>query len=137
MTKVGDTEFVPDFYWHVHHDTLVEWCFDYKGRVRYIRTEKPKDERKLRLRLFQPVKDSFPEELVKVGQAYDVAWRALRAFCGPRRVLRSLDDPGLTLGKARQAYRKALIKHKDTLEALHAKECPNCPWNKHTIFSTA
>lgn len=45
------------FYWHVHHDKLMEWCFDYKRRVEYIKSNKPDNEINIRLRLLQPVKD--------------------------------------------------------------------------------
>jgi hypothetical protein len=38
---------------HCHHDTLVEWCWDYDERVRFIETEKPANERATRLRLFK------------------------------------------------------------------------------------
>jgi len=30
------------FYWHVHHDNLLEWCYGYQERVDYIKEKKPK-----------------------------------------------------------------------------------------------
>ena len=64
------------FYWHVHHEVLVEWCFDYAERAEFIRTEKPEKEREIRLRLFQPVKGNLSEEVVVAGQAYNEARQA-------------------------------------------------------------
>ena len=46
---------------HVHHNILVEWCYDYDERVNYIKTEKPKKEKKTRLRLFK----ILPKEAIK------------------------------------------------------------------------
>jgi hypothetical protein len=39
------------FFWHIHHNTLVEWCYNYQERVDYILLEKPVEEQPLRLRL--------------------------------------------------------------------------------------
>ena len=38
--------------------------------------------------------------------------------------------------KAWEAYDKALQKHHKEIEALHKKECPNCPWDSKSIFRT-
>ena len=101
-------------FWHVHHDILVEYCYNYGERAEYIRTVKPKDEREIRLRLFQPIKGSLPQETIEAGRAYDKAGRAY--------------------DKARQAYKKALTENVPAIKALHEKECPNCPWDGKTIF---
>src|SRR3990167_10328209 len=60
---------------HCHHDVLVEYCTDYKKRLDYIKSEKPNDERAIRLKCFKllprrALKD-LPENLLK---AYD-DWR--------------------------------------------------------------
>src|SRR3989344_4557381 len=102
------------FFWHVHHTVLLEWCYNYEERARYIRTNKPRNEQETRLRLFKPVQGRLPEAVVKARQAYDEAYQ--------------------TRDKAYQAFDKALKDNMAEIEALHAKECPNCPWNGHTIF---
>ena len=51
-------------YWHVHHDRLFEWCYDYAERAEFIRTDKPEHERALRLRLMQPVKAKLGDPAV-------------------------------------------------------------------------
>ena len=61
------------FYLHVHHDRLMEWCYDYEGRRRFILDNKPTEEQELRLRLFQPVKGQLPADLLQAGAAYDQA----------------------------------------------------------------
>ena len=95
------------FFWHVHHEVLVEWCFDYDERDRYIRSYKPLTEQKTRLRLFRPVRGKLPKEVIKARQALNETW---------------------------QAINKALKENMLKIEALHREECPNCPWNGHTIF---
>ena len=59
------------FYWHVHHDKLVEYCYNYKERAEYIKKNKPKHEIKTRLRLFKPVKGKLPKEIIEAGRNYD------------------------------------------------------------------
>src|SRR3990167_10165064 len=66
---------------HLHHDILVEWCYDYDERVREIRREKPVAEQEIRLRLFKllPTEavEKLPEEWVK---AY-AEWEKAKAEC--------------------------------------------------------
>ena len=139
----------PGFYWHVHHEILVEWCHDYDERAKYIREDKPIQERELRLRLFQPVKGSLPQEVIEAGQAhgqalqaYDQAWQAYdqawQAYDQARQAYdqarQARGQAGQAYGQARQAYYQALTNNKSEIEKLHKAECPNCPWNGHTIF---
>jgi hypothetical protein len=64
----------PGMYWSVHHDLLVEWCHSYEERAEYIRTSKPEYERAERLKWFQPVRGTLPDEVVQAAMAYDIAW---------------------------------------------------------------
>ena len=50
--------------WHTHHWLLLEWCYDYDGRVKYIVGYKDASEQTTRLRLFQRVKGKLPEEVI-------------------------------------------------------------------------
>src|SRR3990167_2433760 len=108
-------------FWHVHHEALLEWCYNYDERVAYIRKEKSKEEQGTRLRLFKPVKGTLPQEVVKAGQELNKArqeyYKAWQEY-----------------DKATQEYDKALNDNKELIEALHKAECPNCPWNGRTIF---
>ena len=109
------------FFWHVHHEVLIEWCYNYNERASFIRTDKRENEQETRLRLFKPVKGTLPREVVEAGQALDKAWRAYGE------ALQALD-------KAWRAYGEALRKNMPAIEALHKKECHNCPWDGKTIF---
>jgi len=117
------------FAFHVHHDTLFEWCYDYDKRVEYIKNFKPKQERKIRLRLFKLIpEDKLPVRLRKAGEAYGKAWDAYRKA-------RDIYD------KARETYYKAQIDsykaeeaYTPEIEALHKELCPDCPWDGKSIF---
>jgi len=130
------------FYWHVHHMKLIEWCYDYEERARYIRTDKPKNEQEIRLRLFQPVKGKLPDEVVKAGQAYDKAEQArVKAWqayvkAGQARVKagQAYNKAWQAYVKAGQAYNEVLPDNMPAIEELHRMECTNCPWDGHTIF---
>ncbi|MFH1451013.1 MAG: hypothetical protein ABIF89_00160 [bacterium] len=122
------------FYWHVHHRILIEWCYDYVERTKYIRTEKAKDQRETRLRLFQPVKGDLPQEVIKARQALN---EARRVYNKQVQSLYEARQAYYEKERASQAYYKALKKNMPAIEALHKKECPNCPWDGHTIFPNA
>jgi hypothetical protein len=75
-------------FWPIHHQKLIEPLEEpLVNRVRYILTEKPKDERKIRLRALRPVQDvnNLPDIFVKARAEY-VKARAecdkARAECG-------------------------------------------------------
>ena len=91
--------------WHVHHDMLCERLTEpFNARVRYIRVFKPIYELDLRLRLFKLVTGPLPKGL------------NIYAF-------------------EREPYEKrALQDLYPQMQALHVTECPNCPWDGHTIF---
>lgn|SRR4030067_3253183 len=53
-------------YWHIHHLKLVEYYYGFiKGRRKYIKENKPKDEKALRLRLLKRVKGKLSKRLLK------------------------------------------------------------------------
>lgn len=102
------------FYWHLYHSTLIGWCYGYEGRVAYIRAHKPANEIALRLRLFQSVRGKLPPQFEKVYAAWekaDATWEQTRA-----------------------AREQAYAACSPELEALHKRECPDCPWDGETIF---
>ena len=130
------------FCWHVHHDELIEWCYDYEGRARYIQTGKPKNEQEIRLCLFQPVKGNLPNEVIEARQALV---KAVQACDEARQAYWQANNEGSeawqAYGKARatyykvsQAYEEAWLSNTSAIEELHAAECTNCPWDGHTIF---
>jgi len=137
------------WYWHVHHEVLVEPSENINERIDYIKTRKPSSEIQTRLQLLKEVKGKLPPALLSAGEAYDKAWEAYdkagKAYDKAREAYSKIweaydkaweayDKAGKAYDKARKAYSKAREKYKPQVEALHAKECPDCPWNGKTIF---
>ena len=116
-------------YWHIHHkDFLLEWSDDIQERIDFIQAEKPKHEVEIRLRLLKPVQGALPPKLVKAGDARDKAKAAYD------KAKAAYDKDWDAFGKDWDAYRKAYDKYLPQIEALHALECPDCPWDGFTIF---
>ena len=154
------------FYWHVHHDVLVEYCYDYDERRRYIANQKPEAERELRLRLFQKVRGNLPKAYVEVWKAYDEtckvyneackvyyeackvreeayqahneAWKAREeAYQAHNEALKVREEAWNVCDEAWKAYKEACKACVSEIETLHALECPDCPWDGKTIFPVA
>ena len=104
-----------EFYWHVHHDVLLEHLTEpIEARRAYIRDHKPEGELETRLRLLKPVRGRLPAPVVKA-----------RAGC---------DKPWVDYDEARATYVKAWTTCMPEILRLHAEECPDCPWDGETIF---
>ena len=110
-------------YWHVHHDTLLEYCYNYGGRVKFIKRYKKLSEQEIRIQLFKPVK----------GKISDRVSRAIKHLDStkPHKCATNY----ATIEKAFIRLDKALAAaDKQRITELHEKECPNCPWNEFIIF---
>ena len=108
------------FFWHIHHDILLEWSDNIEERFEAVRKDKPKNEIKTRLRLIKPVDEKLlPIEFAKAYKAWDKAWNKARA--------KAWD-------KARAKADKARVKYKPEIEALHAKECGCREWDGTRII---
>ena len=120
------------FYWHVRHDQLWAYCRDYDERADCIRRFKSAHEVDLRLKLFQPIRGELPPAVVRAWAAFEKAQAAFE------KALAAFDKLQAAFweayGKAWAASEKALTENQVAIEALHAAECPNCPWNGKTIF---
>jgi hypothetical protein len=150
-----------NFYWHIHHETLVEPATEpIENRIRYIRNYKQPSEVGTRLRLLKPVKGKLPVAITKAWDAYvktqalrqvasnhlDKARRAQEAAStlyrknGNRQ--KALDEAFSVYAAARDAADQTWTtfdqltrgKCPEALNALHRKECKNCPWDGKTIF---
>jgi len=150
------------YYWHVHHEQLWEWCYDYDERVAYIRAEKPAGEVELRLRLMQPVR-AVPERMQRAYAEWERAYaewerayaereraaaeweRAAaeweRAYAQWKRAAaeweRAAAEWERAAAEGERAYaqwKRAYAECAPEMEALHALECPDCPWKNGTIF---
>ncbi len=145
---------IGDLVWHIHHDVLVEPLTEpIEARAEYIRAHKPEHERATRLRLMKPVRGSLPE-VAKARAKRD------KADAEWAKAVAERDKADAELAKARAAWDKANAEWYKTYTEwdkarvewdkadaecdkvcflpsvlkLHAKECPNCPWDGRTIF---
>ena len=153
------------FYWHLHHDVLLEPLTEpLKNRIEYIKESKPKNEIELRLKLLKPVRGKLPDEIIKVGEAYykaqetsdkarktyykawetyykmDETYNEAKEACD--KIGEAYDKTGETYNEAKEVYNEAkkvydktLKKYSKEINELHEKECPNCSWNGKTIFN--
>src|SRR3990170_3124301 len=122
-------------FWHIHHEVLLEWSDDIQERIDFIQAEKPKHEVEIRLRLLKPVQGALPPKLVKAGDARDKAYDAnAKARDAYDKARDAYVKAGDARDKAKAAYNKAYDECLPQIEALHALECPDCPWNGTTIF---
>jgi len=131
------------FAFHVHHDQLMEFCFDYAERIEYIKNHKPQGEQKLRLRLFRLIPPRrLPQALIGAWEVYDKAREACdkaREACD--KAWEVYDKAREARNKAREACDKAWEARDKAREAcmpeiikLHEELCPNCTWDGKTIF---
>ena len=120
------------FAWHVHHETLIEPLTEpIENRIAYIKEYKPASQVELRLRLLKPVQGELPAALNKAKAARD------KAFTAYAKAWAAYDKARAALDKARAALDKARAACMPEIEALHAIECPDCPWDGTTIFPKA
>lgn len=122
------------FAFHCHHKALIEWCWDYDGRVEFIKFCKPPKEQPLRQRLFKRVKGKLPAAVVEAGLAYDKVWMAYNKAGAAYYVRAAYDKAETAHDKARAVLEKVIQANMPAIEKLHAKECKNCPWDGKTIF---
>jgi predicted ATPase with chaperone activity len=145
------------FYWHVHHDTLLEPSDNINERIDYIVNNKPKDEIETRIRLIHEIEGNVPEsvaqawdtymnksrEYAAVFSEYNTAWYESR-FIPERGKINDLmmDTFNFIMEKydrVKKEFFMAQTLYYDLIQtpeikALHEKECPDCPWNGKTIF---
>ena len=98
--------------WHAYHAGSLCQYVDLEARRTQIEKIKSEHELPTRRRLMKPVVGQLPEEFVIACEVMNAAretWAAREA---------------------------AYTKHKAEIEQLHAAECPDCPWNGETIFSS-
>jgi hypothetical protein len=136
------------FAWHVHHDVLMEVLLEpFEYRRLYIKVNKPAKERDLRLRLLKPVEGALPTEVVEVAREYlEAKERREKAWSDYFKELLRLgpdfEDANYSTAKDNVLalsvrLKRALYKHRDAIESLHRVECPDCPWDGHTILPKA
>lgn len=143
--------------WHVHHDVVVEPVLaPLEERREQIRDCKPEAEVPLRLRLLKEVRGNLPDAVEQAALAACQAWaacllaraahRSTWAACLLASAARELAKDAFqeasaaygladaVYGKAQVAYGRALRDNMPAVLALHAVECPDCPWDGQSIF---
>ena len=141
-----------DWYWHVHHDILVERLIaPVQERIDFIMKNKPKDEIEARLRLLKPVNDqntltvagkARDEARAAARKAYDEDEAAARAYKAMAPARKARDEAWKAYYEAEvmvlEAYDEAeTVARKvydEAVSRLHKKECYDCPWDGQTIF---
>ncbi|KKL98870.1 hypothetical protein LCGC14_1820140 [marine sediment metagenome] len=124
-----------EFAWHIHHNVLVEPLTESIAKRRaYIREVKIKSERTLRLRLLKPVRGVLPSAVTEAYTARAEAWATYQKVRDSSDFGLSGIDLGLACDLAKDAYDEAYANNRAKIEALHAQECPSCPWDGETIF---
>jgi hypothetical protein len=125
---------VEGMYWHCHHDVLLEWVWDYIGRVNGICFLKPANEIDLRLRLFKPVIGQLPSAVAEAAANYAAAWKRYAQACKCESSMYDFKAASDAWYAASLALAEVLINYKQEIEELHKQECPDCPWDGRTIF---
>jgi len=137
-------------YWHIYHDQLLGFSDNIQERIKYIKRYKPKCETDLRLALLKPVQGKLPRIVIKSGESHEKArvvceklWIAGQeawmthpeeAFAAYMAKEEAYNKALAVYVKTQEAYNKTLKAYQAEIEALHKKECPNCPWDGKTIF---
>ena len=139
--------------WHIHHDVLLEMSLEpLADRAVFIRKNKPPEEVEVRLRAMRPVVGALPEPVVQAAKAfaechtaYNEAWKTLiqvwkahgEAVKASTEAAKAYIEVTHAHDKAWKAYNEVQEAHRSELEALHAVECPDCPWDGETLFPSS
>lgn len=122
------------FCWHVHHLSLIEWCWSKRDRLRYIKKNKSARELATRRRLLQFVKRPYPK------------WLADAERVTRRRFINLMNQWGVAtesyqLHSAEFSSVAEMVlkfpRYRKRVRRLHEKECGKhrrCTWDGETIF---
>ena len=140
---------------HCYHDKLFGLVWDYEERADYIRTEKPREEKTLRMRLFALIPTERLSPVLAQAVAEGCRLRAegnrllaegYRLFSGSNplwaedtriwdEVNKQRAECNRLRAESNRLWVESLKTHIVELEALHAELCPDCPWDGTTIFT--
>ena len=118
------------FYWHVFKNALLGWSYDIDEKITRIKAHVPKAEIALRLRLMRPVIGKLPREVV---EAQKTVTKTLKAY-NKAKIGRVYAKAWKVYAAAFEAREEAVRRNRKAIKELHAKECPDCPWDGKTIF---
>ena len=111
---MNDEEKNSGWCWHVFHDELFRYNTNWNDRLDTIVKYKALEEQPIRERLMHWMECKLPKAVLD-------AWNPLFISGGTYSYI---------------DYNKAIEEHREEILALHAKECPDCPWDEEqqTIF---
>ena len=124
-----------DIVWHGHHENvcpLEELDGTIEERRQQIIAEKPAGEHELRLRLLRLASPEAVEAWAAYHAALAPAWRAFDEVLALDQAAYVAYDAAVAAWAA--AYDAAVATALRPILALHAIECPDCPWDGHSIF---
>lgn len=110
---------------HCHHNILVEYCYNYKKRVKTIKQNKPLSEQATRLRLFKLLPDNALKEIPQNWQKADTKWQKTRSDC--QKTYNEWKKTRSDWQKAYDDWQKA------DQDAFHQKWCGCKEWNGREI----
>ena len=129
--------------WHVHHERLCEFLTEpIERRIEFIKKHEPPEEIEIWLRLLKLVKGPTPKKWQEASANFrkaEAEWQKAHAnwseaYPEPKKVR---DKKKKVRAERKESYAKREEVHEEIkpfMEKLHAKECPDCPWNGQTIF---
>jgi len=125
--------------WHIHHDGLLEILTEpASARAVFIRGNKPAHEIETRLMRMGPIRNVDRIPVVVREAKNTLSEMARQAYGSPPSTAfqESSSEVWGAYSEATSAYYKACRTHRAEIEALHAEECPDCPWDGKTLFPT-
>lgn len=128
----------PILAWHPSPHELLAPVY-LKSRAELIRRTKPESEIELWLRLMKPVQGKLPQPVLDAWQALiDAEGDCRRGYYDPSKSEEDARDARRSAWcaweRACTAWDDAISGHKAGIDALHAVECPDCPWDGTTIL---
>ncbi len=135
---------------HPHHNILVEHCWDYDKRVAIIKSDKPKNQQEIRLRVFKLLPPEaiveLPQKLIEADvelekadvkwEKTDAKWDKARAelnkiYVEWEKAYAEWEEADVELTKARVEWDKALVgwDDKEAQRIWHKKWCGCKEWN--------
>lgn len=113
--------------WLIYHGELLGILSEpMSNRVNSICKYKPKEEVPIRLKWMRPVWGELPEDVVAANKRLTKALKA-----------RNKDNTMRTrsrVDKAHVNWDRVVKRCRKSIEKLHTKECPGCPWDGKTLF---
>lgn len=132
-----------EWWLHIRHYKLAEQSDCIEKRIEFIKACKPIEEQELHLKLLKKVKNQ--QAMQEYDQAHKRAWKARDQARQEYELAREQawqaydnqtyeQEYEQEYEQALQTYNQALQTYTLAIEALHKLECPDCPWDGHTIF---